>query len=82
MAFLKRSVALNNPKTIDKIVQDNSKGVAPESTMLAKAHWQAQENALRGLNDAQVKELLLKFKGGNDIGFIPSPELLAKYGLN
>jgi hypothetical protein len=79
MAFLKRSVAINKPQPIEKI---EGLGVPAESAKLAKAHWQAQENALRGLNDAQVKELLLKFKGGNDIGFIPSPELLAKYGLN
>ena len=79
MAFLKRSVAINKPHTIEKV---EGIGVPAESAKIAKAHWQAQENALRGLSDTQVKELLLKFKGGNDIGFIPSPELLAKYGLN
>ena len=36
---------------------------------------------LQGLSDEQIKDLLIKYLAGKNIGFTPSAELLKKHGL-
>ena len=75
MAFMKTSVGRSTTVLTEEMVSNNIQKSNSD------ANLEIQQTIIKNMTEEQVKNLLQDYKNGKAIGFTPTPELLAEYGM-